>query len=57
MVEASTDFPLSFACGIIEELQHQFQERFADLHAKADELDSFKFHLKWMQLHVQTVYN
>ncbi|XP_046863294.1 general transcription factor II-I repeat domain-containing protein 2A-like [Xenia sp. Carnegie-2017] len=42
MVEATTDFPLSFACGIIEELQHQFQERFADLHAKADELRLFQ---------------
>ncbi|XP_067945126.1 uncharacterized protein [Watersipora subatra] len=42
MVEANTDFPFSFACGIIEELQHQFQERFADLHAKADELRLFQ---------------
>ena len=42
MVEANTDFPLSLACGIIEELQHQFQERFADLHAKADELRLFQ---------------
>jgi len=42
MVEANTDLPLSFACGIIEELQHQFLERFANFHAKADELRLFQ---------------
>ena len=42
MVEANTDLPLSFACGIMEELQHQFQERFADLHANSDELRLFQ---------------
>ena len=42
MVEANTEFPLAFACGIIEDLQQQFQERFADLCAKADELRLFQ---------------
>ena len=40
--EATTQFPVVFSCGIIQDLQHQFQERFSDLDSIADEIRLFQ---------------
>ena len=40
--EATTQFPVAFSCGIIQDLQHQFQERFSDLDSIADEIRFFQ---------------
>ncbi|GFW65547.1 uncharacterized protein TNCV_3549701 [Trichonephila clavipes] len=36
MAEAIAEFPTSFACEIIKDLQLQFQEQFSDLDSKAE---------------------
>jgi len=42
MDEASVEFPKSFACEIIKNLQQQFHERFSDLDSKAGEMRLFQ---------------
>ena len=42
MAEATAEFPTSFACEIIKDLQLQFQERFSDLDSKAEKLRLFQ---------------
>ena len=43
---ATTEFPMSFACKIIKNLQQQFQGRFSDLDLKAEEVRLFQNLLK-----------
>ena len=40
--EATTQFPVAFSCEIIQDLQHQFLERFSDLDSIADEITLFQ---------------
>ena len=40
--EATTQSPVAFSCVIIQDLQHQFQERFSDLDSIADEIRLFQ---------------
>ena len=40
--EATTQSPVAFSCGIIQDLQHQFQERFSDLDSIADKIRLFQ---------------
>lgn len=42
MAEATAEFPTSFACEIIKDLQLQFQQRFSDLDSKAEEVRLFQ---------------
>ena len=42
MAKETAEFPTSFACEIIKDLQLQFQERFSDLDSKAEEVRLFQ---------------
>ena len=40
--EATTQFSVAFSCGIIQDLQHQFQKSFSDLDSIADKIRLFQ---------------